>query len=36
VANALSAFAVEPRDLPLSPPRVWQLIHDAQPCTAPR
>ena len=30
VANALSAFAVEPRDLPLSPPRVWQLIQDAR------
>ena len=36
VANALRAFAVEPRNLPLSPPRVWQLIQDAQPCAAPR
>jgi carbon-monoxide dehydrogenase large subunit len=29
VADALRDFGVEPRDLPLSPPRVWQLIHDA-------
>jgi carbon-monoxide dehydrogenase large subunit len=36
VANALQAFAVEPRNLPLSPPRVWQLIQEAQPCTPPR
>ena len=26
VADALAPFGVEPRDLPLSPPRVWQLI----------
>src|SRR6202040_4298706 len=25
VADALSSFGVEPRDLPLSPSRVWQL-----------
>jgi aerobic carbon-monoxide dehydrogenase large subunit len=29
VAAALSAFGVEPHELPLSPPRVWQLIQDA-------
>jgi len=26
IANALSSLNVEPRDLPLSPPRLWQLI----------
>jgi carbon-monoxide dehydrogenase large subunit len=26
VAAALSSFGVEPRDLPLSPSRLWQLI----------
>jgi carbon-monoxide dehydrogenase large subunit len=26
VANALSSLGVEPRELPLSPPRVWELI----------
>jgi hypothetical protein len=26
VAAALASLAVEPRELPLSPPRVWQLI----------
>jgi carbon-monoxide dehydrogenase large subunit len=39
VANALQALAVEPCDLPLSPPRVWQLIQDAkarQPTHAPQ
>ncbi len=29
VADALSAFGVEPRDLPLTPARVWQLMQDA-------
>jgi carbon-monoxide dehydrogenase large subunit len=29
IADALSSFGAEPRDLPLSPPRVWQLIQDA-------
>jgi len=29
VAAALRSFGVEPRELPLSPPRVWQLIQDA-------
>jgi carbon-monoxide dehydrogenase large subunit len=27
VANALSSCNVQPRDLPLSPPRVWELIN---------
>jgi carbon-monoxide dehydrogenase large subunit len=30
VANALSSFGVEPRELPLSPPRIWQLIASAR------
>jgi carbon-monoxide dehydrogenase large subunit len=30
VAAALSSFGVEPRVLPLTPPRIWQLIQDAQ------
>jgi carbon-monoxide dehydrogenase large subunit len=30
VADALSSLAVEPRDLPLSPSRVWQLVQDAR------
>jgi aerobic carbon-monoxide dehydrogenase large subunit len=30
VADALSSLGVEPRDLPLSPARVWQLIQDAR------
>ncbi len=29
VAAALSSFNVEPRVLPLTPPRIWQLIQDA-------
>ncbi len=29
VAAALGSFGVEPRELPLSPPRVWQLIQNA-------
>ena len=27
VANALSSFGVEPRELPLSPPRIWELLN---------
>jgi carbon-monoxide dehydrogenase large subunit len=27
VANALASLGVQPRALPLSPPRVWELIH---------
>ena len=30
VAAALRRFGVEPRELPLTPPRVWQLIRDAK------
>ena len=30
VAAALSSLGVEPRVLPLTPPRIWQLIQDAQ------
>jgi aerobic carbon-monoxide dehydrogenase large subunit len=30
VANALADFGVEPRELPLSPPRVWDLINAAK------
>ena len=30
VADALASFGVEPRDLPLSPSRVWQLVQDAR------
>ena len=30
VSAALSSFGVHVRDLPLSPPRVWQLIQDSQ------
>jgi carbon-monoxide dehydrogenase large subunit len=29
VADALSSFGVEPRDLPLTPARVWQLVQEA-------
>ena len=29
VAASLASLAVEPRELPLSPPRVWQLVRDA-------
>jgi carbon-monoxide dehydrogenase large subunit len=27
VASALGPFGVEPRDLPLTPPRLWELIN---------
>ena len=30
VADALRTLDVEPRDLPLSPSRVWQLVQDAR------
>ena len=30
VAGALSSFGAEPNDLPLSPPRVWRLIHPSE------
>ncbi len=35
VASALSSLGVEPRDLPLSPPRVWQLIQEAKSANEP-
>ena len=34
VAAALSSFGVQPRELPLSPPQVWQLIQDAMKAKA--
>ena len=30
VSAALSSFGVQIRELPLSPPRLWQLIQDSQ------
>jgi carbon-monoxide dehydrogenase large subunit len=30
VANALSAFGAQPRELPLTPPRVWELAQAAR------
>ena len=30
VAAALASLGVQPRELPLSPPRVWELIDDAR------
>ncbi len=30
VANALASLGVEPHDLPLSPPRIWELIQAAR------
>jgi carbon-monoxide dehydrogenase large subunit len=30
VAAALSSFGVEPRELPLTPPRVWQMIQNGK------
>jgi carbon-monoxide dehydrogenase large subunit len=30
VANALASLGVEPRELPLSPPRVWELVNAAR------
>jgi aerobic carbon-monoxide dehydrogenase large subunit len=29
VANALGSFGVEPRELPLTPSRIWQMVQDA-------
>jgi carbon-monoxide dehydrogenase large subunit len=31
VAAALAGFGVQPRDLPLSPPKIWRLVQDARP-----
>jgi carbon-monoxide dehydrogenase large subunit len=30
IAAALRSLMIEPRDLPLSPPRLWQLIEQAR------
>jgi len=30
VASALASLSVQPRELPLSPPRIWQLIETAR------
>jgi carbon-monoxide dehydrogenase large subunit len=30
VAAALASFSAEPRELPLSPPRVWHLVEAAR------
>jgi len=30
VANALSSLGVEPDELPITPPRLWQMIDDAK------
>ncbi len=27
VGSALASFGVEPRELPLSPPQIWRLVH---------
>jgi aerobic carbon-monoxide dehydrogenase large subunit len=35
VAAALASLDVQPRELPLSPPRVWQLIRAAGAMPAP-
>src|SRR5262249_22929163 len=34
VANALQAFGVEPRELPLSPARIWHLVHEKEQAQA--
>jgi carbon-monoxide dehydrogenase large subunit len=34
IAAALESFGVEPKELPLSPPRLWQLIETARARTA--
>ena len=36
IANALQTLGVEPRELPLSPPRLWQMIQDAETAKAGR
>ena len=36
VAAALGAFGVQPRELPLSPPRLWQMIQAARATRASR
>ena len=34
VASALSSFGVEPRELPLTPARIWELVRAARPSIA--
>jgi len=34
VANALSSFGIEPRELPLTPARIWELLQAARPSVA--
>ena len=34
VANALSSFGAEPRELPLTPSRIWELVQSARPSIA--
>ena len=34
IANALSSFGVEPLELPLSPPLLWELLNAAKPAMA--
>ncbi len=34
VASALSSFGVEPRELPLTPARIWQLVRATRPSIA--
>lgn len=34
VADALAKFGVEPMQLPLSPPRIWQLVQDSKAASA--
>jgi carbon-monoxide dehydrogenase large subunit len=34
VANALSSFGAEPRELPLTPARIWALAQSARPSIA--
>ena len=36
VAAALGSLGVQPRELPLSPPRLWQMIQSARPTRASR
>ena len=30
VANALRAFGVEPRELPLTPQRIWEMVQSGR------
>jgi carbon-monoxide dehydrogenase large subunit len=34
VASALSSFGVQPRELPLTPARIWELVQSARPSIA--